>query len=387
VKKVHYLENKGLNAYTFDKLSLVFLTILVLTPKFKEMKTFFITGGAGFIGGNFILNLMKSNQVKVINYDKLTYAGNLDTLSSIKNDPNYIFIEGDICDRDNLSKLFKTHQIDYIVHFAAESHVDRSIDSPGDFIQTNVVGTFELLEATRSYIASKTTTQNQSIRFLHVSTDEVYGSLGETGLFTEDTSYAPNSPYAASKASSDHLVRAYFKTFDLPVLITNCSNNYGPYQFPEKLIPLMIHNALKGKPLPVYGDGKQIRDWLFVEDHCKAILQVLEKGEIGQVYNIGGHSEKSNLEVVQTLCHILDELLPNSKFRPHQDLIQFVKDRPGHDRRYAIDATKIQTELEWKPKESFETGLRKTVHWYLSNEEWINRVMSGAYKGTRLGLT
>ena len=225
MKKVHYLENKGLNAYTFDKLSLVFLTILVLTPKFKEMKTFFITGGAGFIGGNFILNLMKSNQVKVINYDKLTYAGNLDTLSSIKNDPNYIFIEGDICDRDNLSKLFKTHQIDYIVHFAAESHVDRSIDSPGDFIQTNVVGTFELLEATRSYIASKTTTQNQSIRFLYVSTDEVYGSLGETGLFTEDTSYAPNSPYAASKASSDHLVRAYFKTFDLPVLITNCSNN------------------------------------------------------------------------------------------------------------------------------------------------------------------
>ena len=351
------------------------------------MKTFFITGGAGFIGGNFILNLMKSNQAKVVNYDKLTYAGNLDTLSSIENDPNYTFIEGDICDRDNLGKLFKTHQIDYVVHFAAESHVDRSIDSPGDFIQTNVVGTFELLEATRNYLASKTTTENKNFRFLHVSTDEVYGSLGETGLFTEDTPYAPNSPYAASKASSDHLVRAYFKTFDLPVLTTNCSNNYGPYQFPEKLLPLMIHNALQGKPLPIYGDGKQIRDWLFVEDHCKAILRVLEKGELGQVYNIGGHNEKNNLEVIEALCHILDELIPNSKFLPHQDLIHFVEDRPGHDRRYAIDATKIQTELEWRPQESFETGLRKTVQWYLCNKEWVNRVMSGAYKGTRLGLT
>ena len=351
------------------------------------MKTFFITGGAGFIGGNFILNLMKSNQAKVINYDKLTYAGNLDTLSSIENDPNYTFIEGDICNRENLGKLFKTHQIDYVVHFAAESHVDRSIDSPGDFIQTNVVGTFELLEATRNYLASKTTTQNKNFRFLHVSTDEVYGSLGETGLFTEDTPYAPNSPYAASKASSDHLVRAYFKTFDLPVLTTNCSNNYGPYQFPEKLLPLMIHNALQGKPLPIYGDGKQIRDWLFVEDHCKAILRVLEKGELGQVYNIGGHNEKNNLEVIEALCHILDELIPNSKFRPHQDLIHFVEDRPGHDRRYAIDATKIQTELEWRPQESFETGLRKTVQWYLCNKDWVNRVMSGAYKGTRLGLT
>ena len=351
------------------------------------MKTFFITGGAGFIGGNFILNLMKSNQAKVINYDKLTYAGNLDTLSSIENDPNYTFIEGDICDRDNLGKLFKTHQIDYVVHFAAESHVDRSIDSPGDFIQTNVVGTFELLEATRNYLASKTTTENKNFRFLHVSTDEVYGSLGETGLFTEDTPYAPNSPYAASKASSDHLVRAYFKTFDLPVLTTNCSNNYGPYQFPEKLLPLMIHNALQGKPLPIYGDGKQIRDWLFVEDHCKAILRVLEKGELGQVYNIGGHNEKNNLEVIEALCHILDELIPNSKFRPHQDLIHFVEDRPGHDRRYAIDATKIQTELKWRPQESFETGLRKTVQWYLCNKDWVNRVMSGAYKGTRLGLT
>ena len=244
-----------------------FPAIPVLTPNFKEMKTFFITGGAGFIGGNFILNLMKSSEAKVVNYDKLTYAGNLDTLSSIENDPNYKFINGDICNRDNLNKLFKTHQIDYIVHFAAESHVDRSIDSPGDFIQTNVVGTFELLEAARNYMTSQTSNQNKNFRFLHVSTDEVYGSLGETGLFTEDTPYAPNSPYAASKASSDHLVRAYFKTFGLPVLTTNCSNNYGPYQFPEKLLPLMIHNALKGEPLPIYGDGKQVRDWLFVEDH------------------------------------------------------------------------------------------------------------------------
>ena len=351
------------------------------------MKTFFITGGAGFIGGNFILNLMKSSKAKVVNYDKLTYAGNLDTLSSIENDPNYKFINGDICNRDNLNKLFKTHQIDYIVHFAAESHVDRSIDSPGDFIQTNVVGTFELLEAARNYMTSQTSNQNKNFRFLHVSTDEVYGSLGETGLFTEDTPYAPNSPYAASKASSDHLVRAYFKTFDLPVITTNCSNNYGPYQFPEKLLPLMIHNALKGEPLPIYGDGKQVRDWLFVEDHCKAILTVLEKGKLGHVYNIGGHNEQSNLEVIQSLCNILDELLPDSKFRPHQDLIQFVIDRPGHDRRYAIDATKIQNELNWIPQESFETGLRKTVEWYLNNKDWVNRVMSGAYKGTRLGLT
>ena len=236
-------------------------------------------------------------------------------------------------------------------------------------------------------MTSQTSNQNKNFRFLHVSTDEVYGSLGETELFTEDTPYAPNSPYAASKASSDHLVRAYFKTFGLPVLTTNCSNNYGPYQFPEKLLPLMIHNALKGEPLTIYGDGKQVRDWLFVEDHCKAILTVLEKGKLGHVYNIGGHNEKSNLEVIQSLCNILDELLPDSKFRPHQDLIQFVTDRPGHDRRYAIDATKIQNELKWRPQESFETGLRKTVKWYLNNKDWVNRVMSGAYKGTRLGLT
>jgi dTDP-glucose 4,6-dehydratase len=349
------------------------------------MKTFFVTGGAGFIGGNFILNLVKTGQAKVINYDKLTYAGNLDTLSSIKDDDNYEFIQGDICDRETLSSLFESHEIDCIVHFAAESHVDRSIDTPGEFIQTNVVGTFELLEAVRKFVTPNNY-DRKNFRFLHVSTDEVYGSLGDTGLFTEKTPYSPNSPYAASKASSDHLVRSYHKTFGLPVLTTNCSNNYGPYQFPEKLLPLMIHNALAGKPLPVYGDGKQIRDWLYVEDHCNAILKVLEKGEVGQVYNIGGHNEKTNLEVVHSLCQVLDEMVPESPHRPHKNLIQYVTDRPGHDRRYAIDASKIQNQIGWKPKESFETGLRKTVRWYLDNQSWTNRVMSGAYRGERLGL-
>ena len=349
------------------------------------MKTYLVTGGAGFIGGNFILNLMKTGQAKVINYDKLTYAGNLDTLASIKHDDNYEFIQGDICDREKLSKLFKSFDIDYIVHFAAESHVDRSIDAPGEFIQTNVVGTFELLEAARKYVIEKNF-NSKHFRFLHVSTDEVYGSLGETNLFTEETAYAPNSPYAASKASSDHLVRAYHKTFGLPVLTTNCSNNYGPYQFPEKLLPLMIHNALTGKPLPVYGDGKQIRDWLYVEDHCRAIIKVLERGNIGQVYNVGGQNEKTNLDVVKTLCHILDELVPDSAHQPHENLISFVEDRPGHDRRYAIDSSKIQNQLGWKPQESFETGLKKTVRWYLNNQNWTNRVMSGAYRGERLGL-
>ena len=350
------------------------------------MKNIFVTGGAGFIGGNFILNLLRTGQAKVINYDKLTYAGNLDTLSSVENDPNYKFEKGDICDREKLIKLFESYKIDYIVHFAAESHVDRSIDSPGEFIQTNVVGTFELLEAIRWYVAQNNSEQKKNFCFLHVSTDEVYGSLGETGLFTEETPYSPNSPYAASKAASDHLVRAYHKTYGLPVITTNCSNNYGPYQFPEKLLPLMIHNALKGKNLPVYGDGKQVRDWLYVEDHCRAILKALKKGEIGQVYNIGGHNEKTNLEVVHTLCNILDEMAPDSPHRPHKSLIQFVEDRPGHDRRYAIDASKIQSKLGWEPQESFETGLRKTVAWYLENKDWTNRVMSGAYRGERLGL-
>lgn len=350
------------------------------------MKTYFVTGGAGFIGGNFILNLMKTGQAKVINYDKLTYAGNLDTLASIEQSPHYTFVQGDICDTKRLKNLFEEHEIDAVVHFAAESHVDRSIEAPGDFIQTNVVGTYELLEATRWYRQKLSATQKDSFRFLHISTDEVYGSLGETGFFTEETSYAPNSPYAASKASSDHLVRAYHKTFNLPVLTTNCSNNYGPYQFPEKLLPLMITKALSGEPLPVYGDGKQIRDWLYVEDHCRAILEVLDKGTVGEVYNIGGHNEKSNLDVVQTLCHILDEMVPNSPYRPHKNLIKHVADRPGHDRRYAIDASKIQNQLGWKPQETFESGLQKTVGWYLENKDWTNRVMSGAYRGERLGL-
>ena len=350
------------------------------------MKTFFVTGGAGFIGGNFILNLMKTGQAIVINYDKLTYAGNLDTLISIEENPHYTFEQGDICDRDRLKKLFARHTIDVVVHFAAESHVDRSIETPGDFVQTNVLGTYELLEIAHWYWRGLNKTRQDNFRFLHVSTDEVYGSLGETALFTEETAYAPNSPYAASKASSDHLVRAYHKTFNLPVLTTNCSNNYGPYQFPEKLLPLMITKALSGKPLPIYGDGKQIRDWLYVEDHCRAILEVLENGTVGQVYNIGGHNEKTNLEVVQTLCNILDEMVADSPYRPHKSLITFVEDRPGHDRRYAIDAGKIKKELGWVPKESFETGLQKTVCWYLDNKTWTDRVLSGAYRGERLGL-
>jgi dTDP-glucose 4,6-dehydratase len=350
------------------------------------MKVFFVTGGAGFIGGNFILNLMKTNGVKVINYDKLTYAGNLDTLASLEKNPYYKFEHGDICNREKLKNLFLRYKIDAVIHFAAESHVDRSIESPGDFIQTNMVGTYELLESTRWYWRGLHKKQQNSFRFLHISTDEVYGSLHETDLFTEETPYAPNSPYAASKASSDHLVRAYHKTFNLPVLTTNCSNNYGPYQFPEKLLPLMITKALSGNSLPIYGDGQQIRDWLYVEDHCKAILKVLNKGTIGQVYNIGGHNEKTNLDVVLTLCNILDELVPDSPHRPHKDLISFVEDRPGHDRRYAIDAGKIQSQLGWVPQESFETGLRKTVHWYLENKVWTERVLSGAYRGERLGL-
>ncbi len=329
---------------------------------------------------------MGSSLGRVINYDKLTYAGNLDTLTSIADNPHYIFEQGDICDRDNLTRIFEKYEIDYVVHFAAESHVDRSIESPGDFIQTNVVGTYELLETVRGYWRGLNKTRQDDFRFLHVSTDEVYGSLGETGLFTEETPYAPNSPYAASKASSDHLVRSYHKTFGLPVLTTNCSNNYGPYQFPEKLLPLMITKALSGEPLPVYGDGKQVRDWLYVEDHCRAILDVLDKGAVGQVYNIGGHNEKTNIEVIHTLCHILDEMVPDSPHRPHESLISFVEDRPGHDRRYAIDAGKIKKDLGWFPRESFETGLRKTVRWYLNNNIWIERVLSGAYRGERLGL-
>jgi dTDP-glucose 4,6-dehydratase len=350
------------------------------------MKSHFVTGGAGFIGCNFILNLLTADDVKVLNYDKLTYAGNLESLASVATHPNYAFEEGDICNQDRVSQLLATHQPDTIINFAAESHVDRSIDGPAPFIETNITGTFKLLEAARKYWSALKGTKKAGFRFLHVSTDEVFGSLGATGYFTEETPYAPNSPYAASKASSDHLVRSYHQTYGLPVLTTNCSNNYGPFQFPEKLVPLMIHNALTGKPLPVYGDGKQIRDWLYVEDHCRAILTVIEKGRLGEVYNIGGNNEKANLEMVHTLCSLLDEMVPNAANAPHKSLIKFVDDRPGHDRRYAIDSGKIQRELGWTPKETFETGLRKTIQWYLENQTWVERVMSGAYRGERLGL-
>lgn len=350
------------------------------------MKTYLVTGGAGFIGGNFVLGLLKSADAKIINYDKLTYAGNLETLASVADHPTHIFLRGDICDRDRMRRVLDEHRPDCIVNFAAESHVDRSIDVPGEFIQTNIVGTFEMLQAARAYWEGLGEEAQKRFRFLHVSTDEVYGSLGETGLFTEETPYAPNSPYAASKAAADHLVRAFHRTYRLPLLTTNCSNNYGPYQFPEKLLPLMIGHALSGKPLPIYGDGRQVRDWLYVEDHCRGILKVLEQGKIGEVYNIGGHCEKTNLEVVQTLCDVLDEMVPDSPHVPHRSLISFVEDRPGHDRRYAIDATKIQRQLGWTPSETFESGLRKTVHWYLENQDWVEHVMSGAYRGERLGL-
>ena len=355
------------------------------------MKTLLITGGAGFIGSNFLIRQIESGHIRVINYDKLTYAGNLDTLESIASNPNYYFVEGDICDQELVRKTLIENKVDSIVNFAAESHVDRSIESPGDFIQTNIVGTFKILQASRDYLNSIKQNKNEkeryeNFRFLHVSTDEVYGSLGDSGSFTEKTPYAPNSPYAASKAASDHLIRSYFKTFGFPTITTNCSNNYGPHQFPEKLIPLMIQKAIAGDPLPVYGDGLHIRDWLYVDDHCIALEKTLDKGQLGEVYNIGGDNEKTNLDLVTTLCEILDELVPNSNYRPHKSLIKFVDDRPGHDRRYAIDSSKIQRELGWKPTETLNTGLRKTVDWYINNSQWIERVMSGAYKGQRLGL-
>ena len=351
------------------------------------MKTFLVTGGAGFIGGNFVLLLLQREDVRVVNLDALTYAGNLDTLEPLKDNPRHVFVEGDIRDRDLLRRLFAEHRPDCVVNFAAESHVDRSIDSPGEFILTNVVGTFEMLEAARAYWMELQGEAKDAFRFLHVSTDEVYGSLGETGKFTETTPYAPNSPYSASKAGADHLARAYNRTYGMPVLTTNCSNNYGPFQFPEKLIPLVTRKALAGEPLPVYGDGQQVRDWLYVEDHCRAILAVLEGGTPGEVYNVGGDSEKPNLEVVQTICRLLDEMAPDKGPVPHEQLITFVKDRPGHDRRYAIDASKIKNNLGWKPENDFESGLRKTLQWYLDNTGWIDRVTSGAYRGERLGLT
>lgn len=345
-----------------------------------------VTGAAGFIGSNFVLEWLSLSDEVVINLDALTYAGNLDTLDSLRDHPGHIFVLGDITDPTLLDYLFERYQPDAVVNFAAESHVDRSIDAPEAFIQTNVLGTFHLLETARKYWRALPADKAQTFRFLHVSTDEVYGSLGATGQFSETTRYQPNSPYSASKAGSDHLVRAYFHTYGLPVLTTNCSNNYGPYQFPEKLIPLMIHNAINGKPLPVYGKGANIRDWLYVEDHCRAIETVLEKGIPGEVYNIGGNNEKTNLQVVHTLCALLDELLPDSPHRPHHNLITYVADRPGHDLRYAIDASKISEQLGWTPEETFETGLRRTVEWYLAHQAWTARVMDGSYRGERLGL-
>jgi len=349
-------------------------------------QVYLVTGGAGFIGGNFVLGLMDHGNIKVINLDALTYAGNMDTLAPVMDNPNHIFVQGSILDRELVSSLLDQHQPSAIINFAAESHVDRSIDSPGEFIQTNVVGTFELLEAFRSYYATVPEKDRAALRFLHISTDEVYGSLGAEGFFTEETSYAPNSPYSASKAGADHLVRAYHHTYGLPALTTNCSNNYGPFQFPEKLIPLIIQKALAGEKLPVYGDGLQVRDWLYVKDHCRAILKVLEAGQVGEVYNIGGHNEMANLEVVKIICGLLDEMVPDSPHKPHAELISFVKDRPGHDRRYAIDAGKLQRELGWQPEETFETGIRKTIQWYLDHREWAQRISSGEYRGERLGL-
>ncbi|KAA3626781.1 MAG: dTDP-glucose 4,6-dehydratase [Proteobacteria bacterium] len=343
-----------------------------------------VTGGSGFIGSNFILDWLREYDEPIVNLDKLTYAGNPENLASLAGDARYNFFHGDIGDREPLATVLRRSQPRVILNFAAESHVDRSIHGPEDFIQTNIVGTFRLLETVREYWNDLEGESRDQFRFLHVSTDEVYGSLAlEDPAFTETKRYEPNSPYSASKASSDHLVRAYHHTYRLPVLTTNCSNNYGPYQFPEKLIPLVIHNALNGKPLPIYGDGQQIRDWLYVGDHCSAIRRVLEAGKPGEVYNIGGLNEKTNMEIVHTLCDILGELHPtnhDSTFSTYQDLISFVKDRPGHDRRYAIDATKIERDLDWRPAETFDSGIRKTVRWYLDNQDWVERVTSGEYR-------
>ena len=340
-----------------------------------------LTGSAGFIGANFVLDWLAEHDEPVISLDKLTYAGNLENLASLKNDARHLFVHGDIGDAKLVGALLAQHRPRAIVNFAAESHVDRSIHGPEDFIQTNIVGTFHLLEAVRAYWSGLAEAEKAAFRFLHVSTDEVYGSLAkDEPAFSETHAYQPNSPYSASKAASDHLVRAYHHTYGLPVLTTNCSNNYGPYHFPEKLIPLMIVNALAGKPLPVYGDGQQIRDWLYVKDHCAAIRCVLEKGRLGEVYNIGGWNEKTNLEIVHTICALLDELAPNPLRPQSSTLITYVQDRPGHDRRYAIDARKIERELGWKPAETFESGVRKTVQWYLDNPGWVSNVQSGAYR-------
>ena len=341
-----------------------------------------VTGGAGFIGSNFVLDWLAGGYGPVVNLDKLTYAGNAANLASVEDDPRYTFVHGDIRDAGLAERLFAEHRPSAIVHFAAESHVDRSIAGPEAFLRTNIDGTFVLLQAARQYFATLEGAERERFRFLHVSTDEVYGTLApEDPAFHEETPYAPNSPYAASKAASDHLVRAWHHTYGLPTLVTNCSNNYGPYQFPEKLIPLMINNALSGKPLPVYGDGLQVRDWLYVGDHCSAIRTVLHGGRLGETYNVGGGNQRTNLEVVRTLCALLDELRPDSPYAPHLQLLRYVQDRPGHDRRYAIDARKLESELKWRPAESFETGFRKTIEWYLAHPAWIENVTSGAYKG------
>jgi len=340
-----------------------------------------VTGGAGFIGSNFVLDWLRQSDERVVNLDKLTYAGNLENLASLQGDARHVFVEGDIGDAALVARLLAEHQPRAIINFAAESHVDRSIHGPGEFIQTNIVGTFQLLESVRAFWNGLEGAAKESFRFLHVSTDEVYGSLAkDEPAFTETHRYEPNSPYSASKAASDHLVRAYHHTYGLPVLTTNCSNNYGPYHFPEKLIPLVIHNALSGKPLPIYGDGQQIRDWLYVQDHCSAIRRVLEAGKLGETYNVGGWNEKTNLEVVHTLCAILDELQPRADGLSYATQMTFVKDRPGHDQRYAIDAGKLERELGWKPAETFDTGIRKTVRWYLDNQDWVRNITTGSYR-------
>jgi len=348
------------------------------------MQTLLVTGGAGFIGANFVLGAV-ADGVRVINLDKLTYAGNLDTLATLEDDDRHTFVKGDIGDRVLTARLLREFKPDAIVNFAAESHVDRSIDGPATFVETNVVGTLSLLECARDYWRELQEPARSAFRFLHVSTDEVYGSLGDEGRFTETTPYAPNSPYAASKAASDHLVRAFHHTYGLPTLTTNCSNNYGPYQFPEKLIPLIIQKALHGESLPIYGDGLNVRDWLFVDDHCSAIRVALERGRVGDTYNVGGNAERENIIVVKTICALLDRLHPLAGGTPRESLMTFVKDRPGHDRRYAIDSSKIQRELGWKPSKTFETGMAETVDWYLARQSWVQRVLDGSYRMERLG--
>lgn len=350
------------------------------------MQTILVTGGAGFIGSCFVRQCVRDRFARVVNVDKLTYAGNLDSLAPVLDEPDHVFVEADIADRGAVERLLEEHRPAAVVHFAAESHVDRSIDGPAEFVRTNVQGTFHLLDAARQFLRALPAEERQAFRFLHVSTDEVYGSLGPSGRFTETSPYDPSSPYSASKAAADHFARAYHRTYGLPVVVTNCSNNYGPYQFPEKLIPLVILNALEGKPLPVYGDGRNVRDWLYVEDHCEALRRVLLAGRPGETYNVGGNCEQRNLDVVELICDAVDRLRPGLAHAPCRQLISFVTDRPGHDRRYAIDASKIERELDWRPRHDFASGLEETVAWYLDNPRWVERVQTGKYRRERLGL-